>query len=118
MDVKEAVQAAKKHVAEIFADESIANVGLEEVEFNEIEQVWAITIGFSRFWGHPGDIVRALDGDGRAYLSRPCESMTRAVVSGPSSIAMSRELVSPCRAPCLSTRTSSSCSSSAWSVAI
>ena len=63
MDVKEAVQAAKKHVAEIFADESIANVGLEEVEFNEIEQVWAITIGFSRFWGHPGDIVRALDGD-------------------------------------------------------
>ena len=63
MDVKEAVQAAKKHVAEIFADESIANVGLEEVEFDEIEQVWAITIGFSRFWGRIGDVVRALDGN-------------------------------------------------------
>ena len=63
MDVKQAVQTAKKHVGEIFADESIANVGLEEVEFNEIEQVWEITIGFSRFWGRLGDVVRALDGN-------------------------------------------------------
>ena len=63
MDVKEAVQAAKKHVAEIFADESIANVGLEEVEFDEMEQAWVITIGFSRFWGRIGDVVRALDGN-------------------------------------------------------
>ena len=30
MDVKQAVQTAKEHVAEIFADESIANIGLEE----------------------------------------------------------------------------------------
>ena len=63
MDVKQAVQTAKEHVAEIFTDESIANVGLEEVEFDELNQVWAITIGFSRFWGRPGDIVRALDGN-------------------------------------------------------
>lgn len=63
MDVKEAVQTAKEHVAEIFADESIANVGLEEVEFDEMKQVWAITIGFSRFWGRIGDVVRALDGN-------------------------------------------------------
>ena len=63
MDVKEAVQAAKKHVAEIFADESIANVGLEEVEFDELNQIWVITIGFSRFWGRPGDVIRALDGN-------------------------------------------------------
>ena len=61
MDVKQAVQTAKKHVGEIFADESIANVGLEEVEFDELKGVWAITIGFSRFWGHPGDLIRALD---------------------------------------------------------
>ena len=62
MDVKQAVQAAKSHVAEIFADESIANVGLEEVEFDESNQVWAITVGFSRVWGRPGDLIRALDG--------------------------------------------------------
>ena len=66
MDVKEAVQAAKKHVAEIFADESIANVGLEEVEFDETEQVWAITIGFSRPWDHAGSVMHALEGGSRA----------------------------------------------------
>ena len=63
MDVKQAVQTAKRHVAEIFSDESIANVGLEELEFDESNQVRAITVGFSRFRGRPGDIVRALDGD-------------------------------------------------------
>ena len=63
MDAKQAVQIAKKHVAEIFSDEPIENVGLEEVEFDAIEDVWAITVGFLRFWGHPGDFVRGLDSD-------------------------------------------------------
>ena len=64
MDVKQAVQTAKQHIADIFADESIWAVGLEEVEFNESDRVWAITIGFSRSWGRPGDdIVRALGGN-------------------------------------------------------
>ena len=52
MDVKQAVQTAKEHVVDVLrsTDESIANVGLEEVEFNELNKVWAITIGFSRPW--------------------------------------------------------------------
>ena len=63
MDVKQAVRTAKEHVVELFADEPIENVGLEEVEFDELNQVWAITIGFSRFRGDRSDdnvIVRAL----------------------------------------------------------
>ncbi len=61
MDVKEAVQAAKEHVAEIFADEPIENVGLEEVEFDELNGVWAVTIGFSRYWDRSMDnVFRAL----------------------------------------------------------
>ena len=66
MDVKEAVQAAKKHVAEIFADESIVNVGLEEVEFDELNRTWVITIGFSRPWDHAGSVMRALEGRSKA----------------------------------------------------
>ena len=62
MDVKQAVQTAKQHIADIFADESITNVGLEEVEFNELARVWEITIGFSRPWSRPGDVMRALGG--------------------------------------------------------
>ena len=50
MDVKEAVQTAKKYVAELFTDETIADVGLEEVEFNNTSNSWEVTIGFSRPW--------------------------------------------------------------------
>ena len=50
MDVKEAVQTAKKYVAELFTDEKIADVGLEEVEFNSMSNNWEVTIGFSRSW--------------------------------------------------------------------
>ena len=50
MDVKEAVRTAKNYVAELFADETIANIGLEEVEFNNTSNNWEVTIGFSRPW--------------------------------------------------------------------
>lgn len=63
MDAKRAVQIAKQHVAEIFSDEPIANVGLEEVEFDEIEDIWAITVGFSRIWGRPNELFRSFDSD-------------------------------------------------------
>ena len=61
MDVKEAVQAARAHVSEIFAGEMLTDVGLEEVTFDHEENldgeisggVWAITIGFSRPWDDP-----------------------------------------------------------------
>lgn len=50
MDVKEAVQTAKKYIAELFTEETITNVGLEEVEFNDTSNNWEVTIGFSRPW--------------------------------------------------------------------
>ena len=50
MDVKEAVQTAKHYVAELFTDETIGDVGLEEVVFNDTSNNWEITIGFSQPW--------------------------------------------------------------------
>lgn len=50
MDVKEAVRTAKKYVAELFTDETIVDVGLEEVMFNDTSSNWEVTIGFSRPW--------------------------------------------------------------------
>ena len=58
MDVKQAVQTAKEYVALLFADEPIQNVGLEEVEFHELDKIWAITIGFSRSWDRPGKLLQ------------------------------------------------------------
>lgn len=50
MDVKEAARAARKYIADLFADENVQHVGLEEVEFDDVAEVWNITIGFSRPW--------------------------------------------------------------------
>ncbi len=50
MDVKEAVRTAKEYIAELFTDETITNIGLEEVEFNDTSNNWEVTIGFSRSW--------------------------------------------------------------------
>ena len=48
MNVKEAVRAANKYITELFADEEVQDLGLEEVVFDETANAWKITIGFSR----------------------------------------------------------------------
>ena len=60
MDVKEAVGAAKSYVAELFADETLTQVGLEEVVFDEISGDWKITIGFAPLWNQPGPLPTVL----------------------------------------------------------
>ncbi|WP_367874130.1 hypothetical protein [Luteolibacter sp. Populi] len=50
MNVKEAVKLAMQYVADLFEEEKIENLGLEEVEFDEPENAWHVTIGFSRPW--------------------------------------------------------------------
>ena len=50
MQVKEAVASAKKYLTEIFAEERITDLGLEEIEFDEIKNAWSVTLGFSRPW--------------------------------------------------------------------
>ena len=56
MDVKEAVQAARKHISDLFDSEGITNIGLEEVEFDMSGEAWNITIGFSRAWERQGEL--------------------------------------------------------------
>lgn len=48
MEVKDAVRLAKRHVAELFADEKIDEIGLEETEYDDRKDEWQITIGFRR----------------------------------------------------------------------
>ena len=54
MDVKEAVRTAKDYLADLFVDEDLENVGLEEVVFDGGSNRWSITIGFSRPWDRAG----------------------------------------------------------------
>ena len=60
MDVKQAVGLAKQHILDLFADEKITNLGLEEVELDEQANEWIITLGFSRPWDEPRNAVAAL----------------------------------------------------------
>lgn len=50
MNVKEAVTTAKEFAATLFADEGLSNMGLEEVEYDETNSMWSITLGFNRAW--------------------------------------------------------------------
>ncbi len=48
LGVQDAIREARSYVGEIFKDEPIADIGLEEVE-HDIDG-WKITIGFNRIW--------------------------------------------------------------------
>ena len=50
MNVKEAIKDAKTQIYEIFQDEKPTDIGLEEIEYNESDETWVITIGFLRPW--------------------------------------------------------------------
>ncbi len=63
MDVKEAVKAAKIYVADVFSEENLSNLGLEEVEHDEAKKMWLVTVGFSRPWNTTRNALTAIAGD-------------------------------------------------------
>ncbi len=48
MNVKDAVAEAKTYVKDLFAEDGVTDVRLEEVEYDEREKAWNITLGFLR----------------------------------------------------------------------
>ena len=69
MDVKEAVHAAKSFVADLLSDENPSDLGLEEVDFDDNQGVWNVTVGFSRPWNKNMNVIMQLGGSpaARAY---------------------------------------------------
>ncbi len=63
MEVQEAIRRAKEYVLDVFRDEEPTNVGLEEVEFDDREDVWNVTIGFSRPWNSTKSVMASLAGE-------------------------------------------------------
>ena len=79
MEVKQAVKEAKKYIQELFGEEEILNLGLEEVELDE-EGIWRVTVGFSRPWEQSVDnVLRA--GNARAYKMVLIRDRDRSVLS-------------------------------------
>jgi hypothetical protein len=50
MNMRGAVAAAKFHLMQLFQEENITNVGLEEAEYDENRGQWRVTISFTRNW--------------------------------------------------------------------
>lgn len=67
MDVKQAVQSAKSYVSDLFSEEHVRNLALEEVEFDEPNGVWLVTIGFARPWATTSTLAQVLAPEPRAY---------------------------------------------------
>ena len=50
MEVRSAIQTAKSYILELFEDEPITQIGLEELEFIDLDATWEVTVGFQRGW--------------------------------------------------------------------
>ena len=74
MDVKEAARTAAAYVADLFAEEGIKKIGLEEVTFDDNKDVWNVTVGFVRELDRLNNpfagIGSSLDADGSAWRKR------------------------------------------------
>lgn len=53
MNPTTAVKEARNFFTQVFKDENIENVELEEIVFDETEHLWRITFGFFRLWTPP-----------------------------------------------------------------
>lgn len=60
MEVDEAVELAKERIRDLFADEKITDLGLEEIEYDEQGHLWKVTIGFSRPWDRPENTLASI----------------------------------------------------------
>ena len=60
MERVEAVQAAKDYTEEVFGDEGISRIRLEEINFDADSDEWRITIGFN----YKGTITKLQSGLG------------------------------------------------------
>ncbi len=80
MEVKEAIVKAKEFIADVYADEHISNVGLEEIEHDERQKLWTIALSFSRPWNAPRtraqEVLESMGGVSNLKRSVKVVSMT------------------------------------------
>jgi hypothetical protein len=63
VNVKAAVDNAKRWLFDVLQDEEVSNVGLEEVEFDQEHGIWLITLGFSRPWNTVKNAFTQISGE-------------------------------------------------------
>ena len=79
MDVKQAARTAREYLSELYSEEQVTDIGLEEVVFDDVSKEWRITIGFSRPWNRR-NALRGLS-EARSYKVVCIDDWTRKVTS-------------------------------------
>lgn len=70
MKARDAIGIAKRYLSEVFDEENILNLGLEEIEYDEAQKTWNVTLGFSRPWNQQRNVLSALVQDEHSSLRR------------------------------------------------
>lgn len=81
MDVREAIARAKSYVTDVFAEQSVAGLRLEEVEFDDERDRWNITISFVRDLGTPLDRTEQFELRQRVYKAVSLSDETGRMIS-------------------------------------
>lgn len=88
MEVKEVIRTALNYVSDIYSAENVSHIGLEEVEYDELNSQWNVTVGFARSWDFPPKSLIGTFADmserpsGRTYKTvvvRDCDGQVTAI---------------------------------------
>ena len=57
LNVREAVLKSRNFIKDLYVNEPIGEVRVEEIELEEHEGKWYVTIGFIRLWDRPSSAI-------------------------------------------------------------
>jgi len=62
INVKEAAKISREYIQELYREDKIHDLSLEEVEISEDEKSWLVTIGFTKQMSQPLNPMEAMTG--------------------------------------------------------
>jgi hypothetical protein len=62
IEVKDAVKIAQDYIRELYTQDEIRDLALEEVEISEDNKFWIVTIGFTKQMSQPLNPMEAMSG--------------------------------------------------------
>jgi hypothetical protein len=84
MEVKEAAVLAREYVNDVLGEDELIHLAIEEVDYDDHDDEWIITIGFYRPWSQNAGAIRTIVGDPfrhRSYKSIRIDDDTGRVLS-------------------------------------
>ncbi len=81
IDVKQAVASAEQSLQDLYADRTLSDIALEEVELSDDERYWLITLGFADLSRDTTSVVNPFGSRRRIYKSFKVDAATGKVLA-------------------------------------